>query len=718
MANIGVAKASIYADLSATKFEKEAIKAVERVAKTRTKSSSGDQVKFSAMEDTLRLDIAAKNGAIRSMTSAQGYLLATMNALDSGDYILKKLHDIAVQASDGNKTTNELSALDVGAEILGDEFHKLMTTANFKGKPVFSETNTNTKIGTGVQDATIDIGVKQVEYDDLYDHINSPENSITTGTTYEITKPLTNDQKETILARTSGLNAAQLVVGAQFTVIDQAANPNSEGIHTKDLYYVDGNNTVTFDPTAIVLSPNTDFKSGYLDITISNNAETSDDLNIISGNGLSGSIVKTGNAIRYVDPTHGSMHIGNIDPSLHGQNSKGLRINFFDQIIIPNSSTILNGDFSNGLANWTAYEDRVNFGNNFALADGSSIPTPTDLQMATVTYDQGSGNPHPSVLRNDNVALSSMPSFDVNIDNGKLKLEQGRFSVQVGYGIVHGPAAVSDTFSATVGDVLRLDYTATGNHDDYHVAGYVFNTTTNAITLAINETGTTGNGRKSVEITEAGNYRFVFVNGTFDRSGGLVVGADMTIDNIESEKQYSISDAAVQQLLRSTTYSSSSDNQHYVKDVTISANDGANTLSDTSKIFNTEYEGKIMVAPTLNLEKPVSYGATNSLGPGGAADPSVVVSKIEEVQTRIGSAKAEAKAHYAVLESAIDSSTDMRAQFFWGADAISDPEFFADTAYFTKQQIMQDNAAAILAQANKSQGGLMTLVDSPNTIEA
>ena len=719
MANIGVAKASIYADLSATKFEKEAIKAVERVAKTRTKSSSGDQVKFSAMEDTLRLDIAAKNGAIRSMTSAQGYLLATMNALESGDYILKKLHDIAVQASDGNKTTNELSALDVGAEILGDEFHKLMTTANFKGKPVFSETNTNMKIGTGVQDASIDIGVKQVEYDDLYDHINSPENSITTGTTYEITKPLTNDQKETILARTSGLNAAQLVVGAQFTVIDQAANPNSEGIHTKDLYYVDGNNTVTFDPTAIVLSPNTDFKSGYLDITISNNdAETSDDLNIISGNGLSGSIVKTGNAIRYVDPTHGSMHIGNIDPTLHGQNSNGLRINFFDQIIIPNSSTILNGDFSNGLTNWTKYEDRVDFGNNFTLSDGSSIPTPNEADMATVTYTGTAAPPNPSVVGNDDVALADPISFSVDIENGQLSLKQGRYFIQLGFGIVHGPAAVSDTFTAEVGDILRLDYTAAGDYDDYHVAGYVFNTTTNAITLAINETGTTGSGRKSIEITQAGDYRFVFVNGSFDKTGYRGVGADMTIDNIESEKQYSIPDTAVQQLLRSTTYSSSSDNQHYVKDVTISANDGTNTLSDTSKIFNTEYEGKIMVAPTLNLEKPVSYGATNSLGPGGAADPSVVVSKIEEVQTRIGSAKAEAKAHYAVLESAIDSSTDMRAQFFWGADAISDPEFFADTAYFTKQQIMQDNAAAILAQANKSQGGLMTLVDSPNTIEA
>ena len=252
MANIGVARASIYADLSATKYEKEAIKATERIAKTRTKSSSGDQVKFSAMEDTLRLDIAAKSGAIRSMTTAQGYLVATMNALDSGDYILKKLHDIAVQASDGNKTTNELSALDVGAEILGDEFHKLITTANYKGKPVFSEANAYMRIGTGVKDKSINIGIKQVEYDDLYDHINSPTSSISPGFTYEITKPLTDDQKETILARTSGLNAAQLVVGAQFTVIDQAANPNSDGIHTKDLYYVDGNNTVFFDPTSIL----------------------------------------------------------------------------------------------------------------------------------------------------------------------------------------------------------------------------------------------------------------------------------------------------------------------------------------------------------------------------------------------------------------------------------------------------------------------------------
>ena len=137
MANLGVAKASYYADLSVSKYEKEAIKATERIASPITKVGAGERTSFSAMEDKLRLDIATKNGAIRSMSVAQGYLLATAHALDAGNYLLKKIHDLAVEASNENATAEELSALDIGAEILGDEFHLHMTTANYKGKAVF-----------------------------------------------------------------------------------------------------------------------------------------------------------------------------------------------------------------------------------------------------------------------------------------------------------------------------------------------------------------------------------------------------------------------------------------------------------------------------------------------------------------------------------------------------------------------------------------------------
>ena len=59
----------------------------------------------------------------------------------------------------------------------------------------------------------------------------------------------------------------------------------------------------------------------------------------------------------------------------------------------------------------------------------------------------------------------------------------------------------------------------------------------------------------------------MFVTGTWDESQGKKAGASMSIDNIRAENPYKITDEAIQQLLRSTTYSSSSDNQKYVKDV-------------------------------------------------------------------------------------------------------------------------------------------------------
>ena len=69
------------------------------------------------------------------------------------------------------------------------------------------------------------------------------------------------------------------------------------------------------------------------------------------------------------------------------------------------------------------------------------------------------------------------------------------------------------------------------------------------------------------------------------------------------------------------------------------------------------------------------------------------------------------RGQYEVLDQAIEAATDVRGEFFWGQDAISNHEAFADTAYFAKQQIMQDSAAAMFAQANVNQSGLMKLID-------
>ena len=1020
MANIGVAKASYYADLSVSKHAKESIKATERIAQTRTKISAGDQVSFSTMEDKLRLDIAAKSGAIRSMASAQAYLAATMNALESGEFILKQLHDIAVLASDDTKTSEELLALDTGAENLADEFHKLMTSAQYKGKQVFTETTSDMQVKAGLGQSAIDIGVGEVEYDDLYDHTNPALNSLSAGITYEIIEPLTDEQKETILARTSGLNAQQLQVGDQFTVISQSENEDGPGLHTNDLYYADDDGSVPFDATSKV-SHASNFLGGYLDVEIDNNGEVSDNFDIISGDGSAGTITfnsETG-IVSYIDPVVGAIEIGEIDsaeseegdPPRNGQNGEPLRINFYPDATIPGTSDLANGNFSGGSTNWNVYNDRVDFGSTFTV-NGVAIPTPSEAVMAEATLvaselsenDPGFTSPP----ANDDAVLeqTSAPSFTVltegdDIDGAYLSLDTGSFafaadrtmnfelagfanvrtmefeledfanvrtmefelqdfanvrtmefelqdfanntdmfsanltidfgswtesggtytfsdnnpasstnlnftdktvsevvdlfdgvsgltaelisnadnsahtvritsentgfengfrisgsgaatderwttpSVPTGHtysndftrlasemfsanltidfgewtesggtysfsdssstpstslnfnnktvsevvdlldgvsgltaelisnadnsahtvritsentgfrngfkisgsgaaaderwttpstptdhtysndftqlaedfhgsGVLHGPAMVSDEFEAQKGDILKLRYKAEGDDDWYHVASYIVDSSDN-ITMALNEWGKTTDGWQnlSVEVPkDDDNYRFVFVNGTWDQSNGRAAGALMYIDDVRAEDPYETQDSAVQQLMRSINYSSSSNDQEYVKNVLITANDGSTSISDTSRIFNTEYDEKIMVAPTLNLVNPVSLGASNTLGTDGSTDHSVVVSKIEEVQSRIETARSVAKAQYTVLESAIENATDMRAQFFWGADAISDPDFFADTAYFTKQQIMQDQAAAILAQANKSQGGLMKLVDT------
>ena len=1033
MANIGVAKASIYADLSATKYEKEAIKATERIAKTRTKSSSGEQVTFSAMEDKLRLDIAAKNGAIRSMTTAQGYLVATMNALDSGDYILKKLHDIAVQASEGNKTSDELSTLDVGAEILGDEFHKLMTSANFKGKPVFSDANSDMKIGTGVKDTSINIGIKQVEYDDLYDHINAPENSITPGVTYEITKPLTNDQKETILARSSASNAAQLVVGAQFTVIDQAANPNSEGIHTKDLYYVDGDGSVPFDATAKVSRDRVNgkgFGGGYLDIEITRNAESSDSFTLVPGNGAAGTITINSNAVSYVDPVVGSIEIGTIDGTRDGQYHQAnnanaaLRINFHADTTIPGTSNIANGDFSTTMAevlsyteqfrtqnrtevrngfistlndkdgnaiamgaiadanrtyknvtlaykpgqvgtagagtvrahiktaidgggnetitnmeiidggkdfkaneillipagngniagqeititgvlnghthtltaartrniignatwpdgtapgqynfdatgapavggnnlnyvagdvkkrqvvnvvqvndtwpdgtapgqynfdasgapavggnnltyvagdvkkrqvvttrqvgenqvtdysianvtvgqnqysianvtevtgttylgernlretvstgftpnhktvatNWTRYMGRVDFGSNFTISEFAnqtrdnlnpgngtvdtaprveySVPTPTEAQMAQPSYADANGNVASNAVKgNDNTAVGSVISNpDITIQNNALKLNTGEFRFSQGFGTYHGPAAVSDVFSADKGDFLKLDYTAQGVYDDYHVAGYIYEVNPDgsaktAPIMALNETGKTVNSRASVEVPETGNYRFVFIVGTHDKTGGLQAGADMVIDNIVAEEPYTIGTGAVSDLLKAIHFENNANaaNPNKTLLAKVSNKDGSTLLTDDALInmqnFATtvEPDGPYMIAPTLNFTTQPSEGGTGSAV--------VLTKKIEVVQDRLNLARTQASSQVAALEEAIDSTTDLRSQFALGSGTLSDLNFSIETVNLTRRQMQHDVASSVLAQANKTQSSLVSLVD-------
>ena len=388
--------------------------------------------------------------------------------------------------------------------------------------------------------------------------------------------------------------------------------------------------------------------------------------------------------------------------------------------------------------NWTRYTDRIDFGSNFTISEFAnqtkdivnatngtvntaprvefSVPTPSEAQMVKPTYADAFGRvAEDAVKGNDDTAVASRTTdMDITVESGALKLDTGKFNFSKGFGIFHGPATVSDVFAADKNDFLKLDYTAQGVNDDYHVAGYIYEVNDDGSAksgpiMALNETGTSTTGRASVRVPETGNYRFVFIVGTHDLTGGKLAGADMIIDNIVCEEGFTMSDEAIASLLKTVNYSNTDTVVGESKIVTSTLrNNGSNVITDEI-IKNLEGFNANQVLPTLNLvssESDESDLATQF----EEINTSVLTSKIESVQQLLNNARVQAGSQYMALEHALVSATDLRTQYQMGYDMVHDLDFSNETAELTRKQILQEAAKALMAQANNGQHGLLKML--------
>ena len=107
-----------------------------------------------------------------------------------------------------------------------------------------------------------------------------------------------------------------------------------------------------------------------------------------------------------------------------------------------------------------------------------------------------------------------------------------------GYGILHGPAIVSDSsVKLDIGDTVSFEWKAEGGADAYDVIGYLVDESTGNIEEILNETGAdassdTNWATVTKTVSSAGTYKFVFVSGTWDATGFLAAGAQLYIDNV------------------------------------------------------------------------------------------------------------------------------------------------------------------------------------------
>lgn len=190
-----------------------------------------------------------------------------------------------------------------------------------------------------------------------------------------------------------------------------------------------------------------------------------------------------------------------------------------------------NGDFeadapgSSSITGWDIVEQVIIFGTDTIA--GHTTPTDT---VSTGT-DQNTPNNPGSMEVTPSSAQYSEGSQSV-------RLTSTGITTQAGYDTVRGPALVSqESLNMKIGDTMSFDWRAQGGGDAYDVYAYLLNVDTGETVEILNDTGTTPGATtnwttENHTIAKEGTYRFVFVGGTFDATGGQAAGAQLFVDNI------------------------------------------------------------------------------------------------------------------------------------------------------------------------------------------
>gem|GEM_PF-1770689 len=129
------------------------------------------------------------------------------------------------------------------------------------------------------------------------------------------------------------------------------------------------------------------------------------------------------------------------------------------------------------------------------------------------------------------------------IDDGTISLNTGTLDAVAGYDIVHGPYMISEEAKyIEAGEKLFFDWKASGINDAFDVFAYLLNVDTGETQILLDETQeaegvSTDWVTQETTVLADGNYKYVFINGSYDATGGKKLGAEMFVDNIYIARQ-------------------------------------------------------------------------------------------------------------------------------------------------------------------------------------
>jgi titin len=368
---------------------------------------------------------------------------------------------------------------------------------------------------------------------------------------------------------------ATAVAGAVVGVSPASASTTISGL--TPISYTEGDGPVTVAPNAVITESGS-FADGYVEFSIPG-ATATESLTlptVSTPDSTDGAVSVVGTAVYLGLGTDGYKQIGTVDPVKDGLAGAPLRVNF--------SAVLPNADFSGGVSGsagsqtptgWTVNRNYVALGSLASKSQGRAV-TKSGSGPYTISgpgysfqtdsdYDPASHSQWGYESKQRGVTTATYGS-DVVAYGGHDESLRLYFDGQcpspndTSFCSAFGPEAYSSPFQAKAGDALAFDWAAANGSDNYEVYGFLVNQDTSATTeLMYGRGGLAGWSTTSGTIPADGTYRFRFVSGSYDMTGGFAIGASLYIDNVRVLSN-DASAAVAQAVTRMVQYENTSDN--------------------------------------------------------------------------------------------------------------------------------------------------------------
>ena len=197
-----------------------------------------------------------------------------------------------------------------------------------------------------------------------------------------------------------------------------------------------------------------------------------------------------------------------------------------------------------------------------------------------------------------------------------------------------------------------------------------------------------------------------------DTSAARVFAAQdaLKTTKVVSGRDYEVFTAAVDTTPDDGTIDNATD-QTAMTALGISTTNAENGITRTGPVDADGYDFTATTDATLgNMRVIKRLNQLRFTASEGRADSDILTAEIEKVQARVNTARVQAGSQYAAIESAVNYTTDLTAQYELGYNTVNDVNFSMETAHLAKNQILQQAATAMLAQANSGQQGLLQLI--------